>query len=94
MSRLGRRRLPVVIAPVDVLHWRIRELDRINIIEYSQIHGIELAAGVWHICVTERADPASSAKEVMDAPKTELVVRELGFAGEQPKRVGADRGEP
>src|SRR5262252_7234418 len=94
VSRFRRRRLELLVAAVDIRHARIDEFRRIDAVERRQHHGIESAFAGFGVRMPEGPHAAGPAEAVMDAPWAELVVREVGFPGEQPDVVGAHRGEP
>src|SRR5262245_46910082 len=90
MPRLGGRRLEVVVASVDIADGSVGELRRIDIVQRAEIDRIEGAA----FRMPERAYPAGSAEAMMDAPGAELVICQLGIAGNQAHIGRADRREP
>jgi hypothetical protein len=90
----GRRRLPIVVTPIDVGDGRTDEFIDIHVIEAINVDGVRLAAQFWCVYPAERVYSAMLAKQVVDSLGAELIIGEFGLARKQPKFDRYDEGEP
>jgi len=91
---LGRRRPPIVVAPVDVLDGRADQFSDFHIIKTIDIDGIGLAAQLRRVRPAEGMDAAMPAEQMVDSLGAELVIGEFSFARNQPEVFRLDEGEP
>ena len=79
---------PVVMAAVEKIYRCRRELHILGIVEAAEIHRVVLPTNLRNVPVPEGVHAAGPAEHVVALPRPELVVRQLVFARQQPKRCG------
>src|SRR5712671_939305 len=92
--RFGRWIPPIVVSAVHVTHGQLRELLGIDIVETGDIDRIVGAADLLDVAVAERGDAARLAEPMVAALAAELIVRDVGLAGQQPKILRLDDRAP
>jgi hypothetical protein len=88
-----RRRLEVVVSPVDIGDRQLRQVGIRNLIEATHHDGDKLAA-IGPAAARERFDATSPAKLMLDVLRTELVDAERTLSLQQPEVRGIDRDQP
>lgn len=94
MTRFRRRHPPIVVPPIGELHRPLQQLRRRRIVQRAQLDGDKVTAQLLDMSAAEWANAAMLAEQVMHAPGAELVVAQIGFAGEQTEIGGLDGHAP
>lgn len=89
---LGGGGLIVIVRTVEVGYRRIDELIDVNALKTIDSNGIELAAELVILSPPEGADPAVSAKHMVDT--VGLIIDEVGLSRQEPKGVRCGDGAP
>jgi hypothetical protein len=92
MPGLGRWRLVVVVAPIEVGDGCLDEFIDIHAFEAIDADGVELAAERRIISPGEWPHAAMAAKDMMDF--VGLIVSQITFTREQPKGIWFRNGAP
>src|SRR4028119_16571 len=94
MSDLGWRRLPVVVAAIEVADRGVCQLRRVEVVQTGQVDAAEIATQDIEITVAKRLYAAVLAEQMVPGFGTKLVVRQLALAGQKAKSVGLDDRAP
>ena len=74
VPRLGRGRLPIVIAPIKILNRCVGEFVEIHVIEAAELDRVEVPANGIDVPVCEWSHPAMLAKRMVDAIGGKLII--------------------
>jgi hypothetical protein len=94
MSGFHRRRLPVVIAAIEVADRGVCQFRRVDVVQTGQVDAVEIAAQGIEMPASECLYATVPAKQTVPGFGAELVVRQLTLAGQKAKGVGLDDTAP